>query len=72
MRSEVRIAFVTDALPSIGGGEKVVFTALEVFPNADLFTLVCNKKGFTNIPIMDRNITTFHWSLSVKDRNYRA
>lgn len=58
MRSDVRIAFVTDALPSIGGGEKVLFAALEVFPNADLFTLVCNKKVFANIPIMDRNITT--------------
>jgi glycosyltransferase involved in cell wall biosynthesis len=58
MRSEERIAFVIDALPSIGGGEKVLFTALEVFPNADLFTLVYNKKIFAHTPIVDRNITT--------------
>ena len=58
MKSEPRIAFVIDALPSLGGGEKVLFTAFEAFPNADLFTLVYNKPVFTNTPIANRNIRT--------------
>ncbi len=58
MKSESRIAFVIDALPSLGGGEKVLFTALEAFPNADLFTLVYNKPVFTHTPIANSNIRT--------------
>ena len=50
MKSKPRIAFVIDALPSLGGAEKVLFTALEVFPQADLFTLVYNKQVFINTP----------------------
>jgi glycosyltransferase involved in cell wall biosynthesis len=56
MRSEPRIAFVIDSLPSLGGGEKVLFTALEVFPHAELFTLVYNKPAFTGTTIANRNI----------------
>jgi len=58
MKTEPRIAFVIDALPSLGGGEKVIFTALEAFPKAELFTLVYNKKVFANTPIAHRNIKT--------------
>lgn len=58
MKSESRIAFVIDALPSLGGGEKVLFTALEAFPHAELFTLVYNKNVFANTPIANRNIRT--------------
>jgi glycosyltransferase involved in cell wall biosynthesis len=58
MNSEPRIAFVTDALPSLGGGEKVLFTALEIFPGAELFTLVYNKNVFVHTPIATRNIHT--------------
>jgi len=58
MKSDQRIAFVIDALPSLGGGERVLFTALEVFPNADLFTLVYNKSAFKATPIANRKIKT--------------
>ncbi len=58
MKSEPRIAFVIDSLPSLGGAEKVLFTALEVFPQADLFTLVYNKNVFINTPIANREIRT--------------
>jgi len=58
MKSEPRIAFVIDALPSLGGGEKVLFTALEAFPNAELFTLVYNKAAFTSSPISNHNLKT--------------
>jgi glycosyltransferase involved in cell wall biosynthesis len=58
MKSEPRVAFVIDALPSLGGGERVFFTALEAFPNADLFTLVYNREAFIATPIADRKIKT--------------
>ena len=58
MNSEKRIAFVIDSLPSLGGGEKVLFTALEAFPNADLFTLVYNKRAFTRTPIANHKVRT--------------
>jgi len=58
MKSEHRTAFVIDSLPSLGGGEKVLFTALEAFPNAGLFTLVYNKPAFSGTPIALRNVKT--------------
>lgn len=58
MKSEPRIAFVIDSLPSLGGGERVLFTALEIFPKADLFTLVYNRHAFTDSPIASRNLNT--------------
>jgi glycosyltransferase involved in cell wall biosynthesis len=58
MISEPRIAFVVDTLPSIGGGEKVLFAALEAYPHADIFTLIYNKKVFVNSPIAKRRINT--------------
>ena len=58
MNPKPRIAFVVDTLPSIGGGEKVLFAALEAYPHADIFTLVYNKKVFINTPIANRTIKT--------------
>lgn len=58
MSSKPRIAFVLDALPAIGGGEKTLFAALEAFPQADVFTLVYNKREFAKSPIANRKIVT--------------
>ena len=58
MSRRPRIAFVLDALPAIGGGEKTLFTALEIFPQADIFTLVYNKEAFAGTPIAHRNVVT--------------
>jgi glycosyltransferase involved in cell wall biosynthesis len=58
MKSDERIAFVIDSLPSIGGGERVLFTALEVFPNADVFTLIYNKPAFKTTPLANLKIKT--------------
>jgi len=58
VKSNPRIAFIIDALPSLGGGEKVLFTALEIFPQADIFTLIYNKPVFINSPITRRKIQT--------------
>ena len=58
MNSKPRIAFVVDALPAIGGGEKTLFAALEAFPQSDIFTLIYNKKEFAASPIAHKKITT--------------
>jgi glycosyltransferase involved in cell wall biosynthesis len=58
MSSKPRIAFVVDALPGMGGGEKTLFTALELYPHADVFTLIYNKNAFANTPIANKEIIT--------------
>jgi hypothetical protein len=58
MTSAPRVAFVIDSLPSLGGGEKVLFTALESYPHADIFTLVYNSPLFINTPLAERGIKT--------------
>lgn len=58
MNSEPRIAFIVDTLPSIGGGEKVLFAALEAYPDADVFTLIYNRRVFVNSPLAKRTVHT--------------
>jgi glycosyltransferase involved in cell wall biosynthesis len=58
MNAKPRIAFVVDALPAIGGGEKTLFAALEAFPQADIFTLIYNKEEFAASPIARKKIVT--------------
>ncbi len=58
MKSNPRIAFIVDALPAMGGGEKTLLTALEIFPQADIFTLIYNKDAFAGTPIADKKIAT--------------
>ena len=58
MKSDPRIAFVIDALPTLGGGERVLFTALEAFPHAELFTLIYNQPAFSASPIAQYKINT--------------
>ncbi len=58
MKSNPRIAFIVDTLPAMGGGERTLLTALEVFPQADIFTLIYNKPAFVNTPIQDKEVVT--------------
>ncbi len=58
MKSDLRIAFVLDALPAVGGAEKVLFTALEAYPQADIFTLIYNRPAFLGTPIASLNVHT--------------
>lgn len=72
MKSEVRIAFIIDALPSLGGGEKVLFTALEDFPCADIFTLVYNRGVFAHTPLANKKVhTSLINSLPLAHKNHR-
>ena len=52
------IAFVVDALPGMGGGERVLLAALELFPDVPIYTLVYNPRAFANTPIADHQIFT--------------
>ena len=58
MSHSLNIAFVQDALPFKGGAEKVLAAALEVFPDARIYTLVFNKKAFENTPFEKNKIAT--------------
>ncbi len=72
MKSEPHIAFVTDALPIVGGAEKTLFAALECFPEADVFTLVYNKEAFKHSPLAGRNVfTSYLDKLPLARRNHR-
>jgi glycosyltransferase involved in cell wall biosynthesis len=72
MKSEPRIAFVTDALPLVGGAEKVLFAALEAVPQADVFALIYNKKAFAGTPIAkQRVIPSFLNRLPFAKKYYR-
>jgi glycosyltransferase involved in cell wall biosynthesis len=72
MKSRTRIAFIIDSLPGLGGGEKVLFTALEAYPNADIFTLVYNKQAFARTPIANRFVRTSYLdALPLIHKNHR-
>jgi glycosyltransferase involved in cell wall biosynthesis len=58
MTFKPRIAFILDALPAVGGGEKTMFAALEAFPHADIFTLIHNRPAFANTPIANKRVFT--------------
>lgn len=72
MKSNRRIAFVIDSLPSLGGAEKVLFTALEIYPQADVFTLIYNRGIFSNTPVARREIKTSYLdSLPLSHNHHR-
>ena len=72
MKSEPRIAFVIDALPALGGGERVLFAAREIFPQADLFTLIYNRKVFANSKIAESAVqTSFLDRIPFAHKHYR-
>jgi glycosyltransferase involved in cell wall biosynthesis len=72
MRSRPRTAFIIDALPAIGGGEKTLFAALELVPPADIFTLVYNQKRFENTPVASHEVfTSYLNALPLAETHYR-
>lgn len=48
MGAELKTAFVVDALAAMGGGEKVLLSALELFPGAPVYTLAYNPRVFAH------------------------
>jgi glycosyltransferase involved in cell wall biosynthesis len=67
-----RIAFVQDALPFLGGAERLLSQALKVNPGAHLYTLVFNPSHFRETPIGGTNVhTSFIDRLPGAHRNHR-
>jgi glycosyltransferase involved in cell wall biosynthesis len=53
-----KVALVIDALPGIGGTEKVLLNAMELFPEAPIYTLLYNRDAFVDTPLATRQIVT--------------
>jgi glycosyltransferase involved in cell wall biosynthesis len=67
-----KIAFVIDALPGIGGAEKVLMAALELFPDAPVYTLLYNREKFVQTAIGCRQVnSSFIERLPLTRTHYR-
>jgi glycosyltransferase involved in cell wall biosynthesis len=53
-----KVALVIDALPAIGGAEKVVMAVMELFPDAPIYTLIYHSEAFVGTPIAERQVFT--------------
>jgi glycosyltransferase involved in cell wall biosynthesis len=70
MQSDLKVALVHDWLTGLRGGEKVLESLLELWPKADLYTLVYNQ-GSVSPLIENRNIyTSFIDRLPFKKNRY--
>lgn len=50
------VALVQDALPFLGGAERVLEAVLDVYPSAPIYTLFYNAENFAGTPFSDREI----------------
>jgi glycosyltransferase involved in cell wall biosynthesis len=50
------VALVVDALPGLGGAERVLMTAMQLFPQAPIYTLIYHQAGFRGTPMADRQV----------------
>jgi glycosyltransferase involved in cell wall biosynthesis len=70
-KQNLKIAVVHDWLSGMRGGEKVLEIIFELFPDADLFTLLFNEGSVSSL-IADRDIyTSFIDKLPFKSNKYR-
>ncbi len=68
-----KAAFVVDALPGLGGAEKVLMAALELFPDAPVYTLLYNREPFACSPLAGRRVvTSFIERLPLARTQYRS
>lgn len=54
----LKVAIIQEWLTTMGGSEKVVQAIAEIYPEADIFTLVADKKLITELGFDKRKITT--------------
>lgn len=52
------VALVIDALPAMGGAEKVLMAVMELFPEAPIYTLVYHRGAFVHTSIARRQVIT--------------
>ena len=53
-----RLAIIIDALPAMGGAEKTLLAALEIYPDAPIYTLVYNPPAFSGTLLAAHPIET--------------
>lgn len=71
--NDLHIAFIQDALPFMGGAERVLAQALRAFPQAAVFTTVYNPWNFHNTPISSADVhTSFIDALPGAHRHHRS
>ena len=58
MEQRLKVALVHDALPFMAGAERVLEAALEVFPDAPVYTLVYNRRAFEGTQLAKRQVYT--------------
>lgn len=70
----MKIAVIHEWLTTMGGSEKVLAEILNIFPTADLFVLVLDKKNFKNSPILvGRTVyTSFIQNFPAVTKRYRS
>lgn len=67
-----KAALVIDALPGIGGAEKVLMDAAELFPGAPVYTLLYNREAFRGTKLAGRTvITSFIDRMPLSSTQYR-
>ncbi len=67
-----KVAFVVDALVGMGGGERVVLNALELFPEAPIYTLFHKPAAFVHTIFADHPvIPSFTNRLPLAQTHYR-
>ncbi len=72
IKNSLKIAFVQDAMLFQGGADNVMAAALEVFPQAEIFTLVYKSEAYRGTPFERRPIhTSFLDSLPGSHRHHR-
>lgn len=73
MSRNPKIVFVQDALPVLGGAERVLAAAWEVFPEAPLYTLVYSNGVFENTSLDKKTlIPSFINRLPGAEKRYRS
>jgi len=58
MRENPKVAFVVDALPGMGGAEKVLMASMELFPAAPIYTMMYHRQAFAGTPLASRRVLT--------------
>jgi glycosyltransferase involved in cell wall biosynthesis len=53
-----KIALIIDALPAIGGAEKVLMSVVDIFPDAPVYTLLYNRAAFTRTSLSHHQVIT--------------
>jgi glycosyltransferase involved in cell wall biosynthesis len=66
----MKVAIIHDWIVNIGGAEKVLQTIIEIFPNADIFTLVYSRETLKKLGIKNNIKASFINYLPFGTKNY--